>query len=154
MKQLGSTAGNKWDGDKLRLDLIPPSLSWAVGSVLTFGAQKYGDRNWEAGIEWNRCYGALLRHLTAWWGGENLDPESGKSHLWHAACCLTFLIEFEQTHPELDNRPKRGPKPGEKIYVDGDPSKYSGFGGITAHSLPGLGGLANVNGSPGHEKAL
>ena len=97
--------GKKFDNGKVRMDLIPVSLLQAVGAILTLGADKYGDRNWEAGLAWNRPYGAILRHLLAWWGGESTDAESGKSHLWHAACELAFLIEYEKTHPELDNRP-------------------------------------------------
>lgn len=97
--------GRKDDSQKIRMELIPPSLLQGIGSVLTFGAKKYADRNWERGIKWSRGYGALLRHMTAWWSGENSDPETGYSHLWHAGCCLAFLIEYERTHPELDDRP-------------------------------------------------
>jgi len=105
------SGGKKFDGDKIRMDLIPTSLMTAVGTVLTSGAAKYGDRNWEEGIAWNRVYGAILRHLTSFWNGEDIDPESGKSHLWHAACELAFLIEFEKTHKELDNRPSNKKSP-------------------------------------------
>jgi hypothetical protein len=93
------------------MDLIPASLLRAVATVLTFGAKKYCYRNWEKGIAYGRVFGALMRHAWAWWGGEVTDPESGKSHLWHAACCLTFLIEYERrvaagTLPvSLDDRP-------------------------------------------------
>lgn len=96
--------GLKNDSEKIRMELIPPSLLKAVGTVLTFGAKKYAPRNWERGIEWGRVYGAAQRHLNSWWSGEQLDPETGYSHLWHAACCLAFLIEYEQTQPELDDR--------------------------------------------------
>jgi len=98
--------GTKHDQEKIRLDLIPPQLIWGVGRGLTHGATKYGDRNWEDGIEWNRVYGALQRHLNAWWMGEDKDLESGESHLAHAACCIAFLLTYAETHPEFDNRPK------------------------------------------------
>jgi hypothetical protein len=97
--------GRKDDQEKIRLELIPPSLITAVGTILTFGANKYQARNWEKGIAWGRVFGALMRHLWAWWRGEKADPETSKSHLWHAACCITFLIEYETTHTELDDRP-------------------------------------------------
>ena len=99
------STGVKFDTGKTRMELIPPSLLEAVGGILTFGAEKYSDRNWEKGIEWSRVYGALQRHLNAFWSGEDTDPETGKSHLHHAGCCIAFLIEYETTHPELDNRP-------------------------------------------------
>ncbi len=100
-----SSAGIKYDGEKPRYDLIPPSTLKALATILTFGANKYAARNWEKGIAWGRVFGALMRHLWAWWGRENKDPETGESHLWHAQCCLSFLIEYERTHKELDDRP-------------------------------------------------
>lgn len=101
----GFIQGRKDDSEKLRYDLIPPSTLEALATILTFGAKKYNDRNWEAGIKWGRVFGALMRHMWAWWRGEAADPESGRSHLWHAQCCLSFLIEYETTHKELDDRP-------------------------------------------------
>lgn len=100
----GSTAA-KFDTEKVRLDLLPVIPLIGVGKVLTFGAHKYGARNWEKGLDWSRCYGAALRHLLAWWGGETSDPETGYNHLDHALCELMFLREFAETHPELDDRP-------------------------------------------------
>ena len=58
-----------------------------------------GDFNWASGINYSRVVGALLRHLYAFIKGEVNDPESGKPHLWHAACNLAFLITFE-SQPE------------------------------------------------------
>jgi len=99
----------KHDADKIRLELIPPSLLRAVGTILTFGAKKYDDDNWRKCEKWSRYYGALLRHLNAWWDGEDLDSESGHSHLWHAGCCLAFLIEFEASKISTDDRRKNEP---------------------------------------------
>lgn len=104
--------GVKYDRAKTRMELLPPELLQAVAEILTFGADKYGDRNWEKGMLWSRVYGALLRHLNAWWGGEDLDEETGKSHLWHAGCCLAFLIAYEQRAIGQDDRPARTPRPG------------------------------------------
>jgi len=98
--------GLKFDDDKIRLELLPPELMTAVGSILTFGAKKYTDRNWELGMDWSRVYGALLRHLNAWWSGDTFDPETGKSHLWHAGCCIAFLIAYEQRGTGTDDRPR------------------------------------------------
>ena len=95
----------KHDQEKIRLELIPPSLLKAIGTILTFGAKKYDDDNWRKCEKWSRYYGALMRHLNAWWDGEDLDSESGHSHLWHAACCLAFLIEFQEKGLSTDDRP-------------------------------------------------
>ena len=98
--------GTKHDQEKPRLELVPVSAIQALGSVLTHGAEKYRARNWERGLAWGRVYAAALRHLTAWWGGEDIDPESGLPHLHHALCNLAFLVEYETTHPDGDDRPK------------------------------------------------
>ena len=97
--------GRKDDGGKDPWHLLPFDAIRAVLKVLAFGAGKYGDRNWEAGMAWSRCYGAALRHLTAWWEGEKADPETGFSHLWHAACCVLFLIAYELRGRGADDRP-------------------------------------------------
>ena len=98
--------GRKDDQDKIRMDLIPSELLIATATILTFGARKYSARNWEKGMSWGRVYGALQRHLWAWWGGDNTDGETGHSHLWHAACCLCFLIAYEARGIGLDDRGK------------------------------------------------
>lgn len=99
--------GRKDDAAKIRMDLIPPELLTAVGDILTFGAGKYGERNWERGMAWGRPYAAMLRHMLAWWGGEDTDPETDKSHLWHAGCCIAFLIAYEARGIGIDDRPKK-----------------------------------------------
>lgn len=104
------TEGKKFDDDKPRYDLIPPEIEEAIAKVLTFGAAKYGDRDWELGMRWGRVYAALRRHMAAWWSGEDIDPETGMSHLWHAACCLAFLIAFEARKAGTDDRPSKGAK--------------------------------------------
>ena len=100
----------KNDKGKNRLDLLPVRPILDVGKVLTFGAQKYGGRNWEKGFAWSRPYAAALRHLFAWWGGETYDKETGLNHLAHAMCEIMFLLEFSYTHVEMDDRPKEGLK--------------------------------------------
>lgn len=85
----------KHDEDKVRLELVPASLMWAVGVIRTYGVQKYGDKESWRQVEPDRYKGALLRHLMAYLGGEEIDAESGYPHLWHAACNIAFLIEME-----------------------------------------------------------
>lgn len=97
--------GRKFDEGKLRVDLIPVSAIRAIARGLTFGARKYGDRNWENGLEWSRVYGAAVRHLLAFWDREDIDPESGYLHIDHAITNLAFLVEYVKTHPEMDDRP-------------------------------------------------
>ena len=96
--------GHKDDQDKVRMELIPPEMMEAVGDILTVGAKKYADRNWEHGMKWSRPFGALMRHMWAWWRGEDKDSETGRSHLWHAACCIAFLVAYEARGDGEDDR--------------------------------------------------
>jgi hypothetical protein len=96
----------KFDQHKLPLNLLSTEAMNQTAAVLAFGAQKYAAHNWRAGFAWSRPLAAAMRHLTAFNDGEDRDPESGLSHLAHAACCIMFLLEFEKTHPHLDDRYK------------------------------------------------
>lgn len=97
--------GAKFDDGKVRHDLLPSELLIGTAKVLTYGAKKYNDRNWEKGMSWGRVYGAMQRHLVAWWARDENDEETGFSHLWHASCCLTFLIAYEARGIGKDDRP-------------------------------------------------
>lgn len=45
-----------------------------------------------------------MRHITAFNDGEDLDPESGQSHLYHAMCCLAFVGTYQATKTGTDDR--------------------------------------------------
>ena len=96
----------KFDQDKLPLHLLSTEALNQTAAVLKFGAQKYAEHNWRKGFHWSRPLAAAMRHITAFNNGEDCDPESGLSHLAHAACCIMFLLEFEKTHQHLDDRYK------------------------------------------------
>lgn len=88
-------AGRKDDLGKLRMDLIPFGPLKDVAAVLTFGAEKYSDNNWQLVPDAVKRYeSAMLRHFTAYKEGEENDPESGLPHLAHVTCCLMFLQWF------------------------------------------------------------
>jgi len=103
-KHLGTAL--KFDQNKLPLHLLSTEALNQTAAVLAFGAQKYAEHNWRAGFAWSRPLSAAMRHITAFNAGEDKDPESGLSHLAHAACCIMFLLEFEKTHQHLDDRYK------------------------------------------------
>jgi len=98
--------GRKDDAGKLRFDLIPPEAPLALAEVLTPGAVRYGERNWEKGFNWSRAEGALQRHLNAWRAGEDKDPDSGLSHLKHILTNAAFLVAFEARGIGTDDRPR------------------------------------------------
>lgn len=96
--------GLKYDAEKPRMDLISSKALIELARVLTYGAKKYDSHNWRKGIAYSRIIAAIYRHLVAYNDGETYDKETGISHAAHAMCELMFLLEFEHTHPELDDR--------------------------------------------------
>lgn len=93
---------------KTRFDLVPFTAVAEIADVLAYGAQKYSANNWCRGTNWGRYFAALCRHIFAWWRGEDVDPETGLSHLAHAGCCLLFLMEYQRNGWGIDDR-FRGP---------------------------------------------
>lgn len=89
---------------KPRWELLPWNAVEEVVEILTFGAKKYEDNNWARGARWGRYMRAAISHITQWWRGEDLDPETGKSHLAHAVCCLIFLMEYQRNGWGRDDR--------------------------------------------------
>ena len=90
------TDGYKHDGGKPRLSLVPPILIRAVGTVMTHGAEKYGEGNWR-NVEPKRYRDALARHYCDYMENPHgNDKDSGLPHLWHLACNVAFLLELEK----------------------------------------------------------
>lgn len=85
--------GIKYDDEKLCWNLLPFEQLEEVTEVLQLGAKKYAPDNWKYVQPYReRYFNATIRHIMAWWKGERLDPETGKSHLAHAVCCLLFMM--------------------------------------------------------------
>src|SRR5213592_2208484 len=99
--------GVKYDSGKPAMDLLPTAPLLEAGDVMRLGAEKYEPRNWERGMDHGRLYGAALRHLLAYWDGEDFDPDTGKSHLAHALCSVLMLRGLILTRPDLDDRPHK-----------------------------------------------
>lgn len=101
------TTGIKHDTGKPPLDLLDRHALEEIAQVLAFGAAKYGRGNWRQGLALSRLLAACLRHVFAFLDGEDLDPESGRSHLAHAACCLVFALRLHRDRPDLDDRERK-----------------------------------------------
>lgn len=98
--------GVKHDGGKARFDLLPPDALLELVAVFTMGAGKYGDRNWERGMDWGRIFAAMQRHANAWLGGEERDPVDGQHHLASVAWCALVLMAYEKRGVGTDDRAK------------------------------------------------
>lgn len=88
------TQGLRFDEGKNRLDLIPPEWIWALGTVMTAGAKKYPERNWEKGMSWTKMVGCAMRHTLKFIVGEPYDEETGCHHLAMAAWNLLGLMTY------------------------------------------------------------
>lgn len=102
-----STGGQK--GSKpARYDLMPTEPLRLLAEHYGKGAAKYarvnGVDNWRNGYEWSLSYAALMRHLQAFWSGEDIDAETGSPHMVAVAWHAFTLLEFMREHPTLDDR--------------------------------------------------
>lgn len=90
--------------------LIPVEALAEIARVYGYGAKKYAPNNWRRGYAWSLSYSALQRHLNAFWSGEEIDPESSRPHLAHAAfhimTLLTYSVPKYGTEPYLIYRSK------------------------------------------------
>jgi dATP/dGTP diphosphohydrolase len=87
-----------------RFSLIPAAPMREVARVYGHGAEKYEPDNWRKGYEWTIALDALERHLNAFKGRQDIDPDSKLHHLAHAVFHCLSLMEWSVTHPELDDR--------------------------------------------------
>ena len=85
----------KLDAQKPRWDLVDLESMEGVAKVLEYGTRKYSAHSWK-NVEPERYFGALMRHLTKHQAGEEVDKESGLTHLDHAMCNLMFLVWFHK----------------------------------------------------------
>jgi len=90
---------------KTPLSLIPPYAMEQTAWVHKLGSDKYGPFNWrKTGVCASTYVNAIMRHLNAWRDGENLDPESGISHLAHVACSCNILMDADYCGTLQDDR--------------------------------------------------
>lgn len=90
------TEAVKADAGKPDWSLVPFEALEGMVNVLEFGAKKYSRNNWQTGggFRWTRVLASCLRHIFAFMRGEDVDPESGLSHISHAQCNLLFLAYY------------------------------------------------------------
>jgi len=99
--EVNAQGGMKGDNGKPRWSLLDFQTLSDVVDVLELGAKKYSAGNFKH-VEPVRYVDAFLRHWYAYQSGEELDSESGKSHLHHMICCLMFLDYFRREGKEIE----------------------------------------------------
>lgn len=77
-----------------------------VGTAMLEGAAKYGRHNYRVvGVRASVYYDATMRHLVGWWEGEDIDPDSGLSHVTKAIASLVVLRDAMLNGKCEDDRP-------------------------------------------------
>lgn len=99
-------SGARMSKGKVALSLVPLHLLAGCARVFMSGVLKYSPFNWTHGMKWSLCFDCTLRHLFKWfYCGEDIDPESGESHLDHALANLFMLRHYVNNYTEGDDRP-------------------------------------------------
>lgn len=103
-RQRAVSGAVKDNRSKPRVDLVPSPALVEIGKVMAKGAEKYKPHNWRLGLGWSDTIGSALRHIYAFNNGEDLDPETGLSHIAHASCQLMFLLTYVVEGTGTDDR--------------------------------------------------
>lgn len=93
---------------KAPMSTVSAAVMAEVGVAMLEGAAKYGRHNYRAvGVRSSVYYDGTLRHLFAWWEGEDLDPDSGLSHVTKAITSLVVFRDAMLQGKVEDDRPPR-----------------------------------------------
>lgn len=93
---------------KASLSCVSVPVMMEVGVGMMEGACKYGRHNYRViGVRGSVYYDATLRHMMSWWEGEDIDPDSGLSHITKAICSLVVLRDAMIQDKFTDDRPPR-----------------------------------------------
>jgi len=78
------------------LHCIPAHVLFEVGMGMFEGGWKYREANYRViGVRASIYYDAAMRHLIAWWEGEDIDPASKIHHISKVMSCLAVLRDCQ-----------------------------------------------------------
>ena len=94
---------------KVPISTVPCAVMLEVGLAMLEGARKYGRHNYRAaGVRASVYYDAVVgRHIMPWWEGQDIDPDSGLSHITKAIAALAVLRDSMISGNWIDDRPIR-----------------------------------------------
>lgn len=121
---------------KAALSTVPMNVVVEIGVGMMEGAAKYGRHNYRAvGVRSSVYFDATMRHLIAYWEGEDIDPDSGMSHISKALTSLAVWRDAQMQDMCKDDRPPRSkpfyPAMNQKAaeivdkYADRKPKHYT-----------------------------
>lgn len=95
---------------KAPLHCIPCGPLYELGLAMMEGGRKYGTHNYRAvGVRASVYYDAIMRHLTQWWEGQDVDFDSGLHPLIKIAASCVVMRDGMLMDNYIDDRPIRYP---------------------------------------------
>jgi len=95
---------------KVPFSTVPAIVVGELGVAMMEGALKYGRSNFRViGVRGSVYYDAAERHMKSWWEGQDIDPDSGLSHVTKAIASLVVLRDAMIRGNWVDDRPPRTP---------------------------------------------
>jgi len=127
------TQARRYNKGKLNYNLGSTFAERQVAKVSTLGAHKYsiykdeqgneilgkdisfeeaanleivdsGEMNWTKGMPWTKVMESVERHIQDWKNGIDFDEDLGTYNLANAIWGLDKILDFYQSHPNLDDR--------------------------------------------------
>lgn len=96
---------DKVGSHKVPLSCVPFNVLFELGLAMFEGASKYGRHNYRAvPIRASVYFDACMRHMGAWWEGEDTDPDSNLSHVTKAIATLVVLRDSMMQGKLVDDR--------------------------------------------------
>lgn len=87
---------------------VPRQVLWEVGVGMLEGAAKYGRHNYRsAGVRASIYVDAAMGHIDQFVEGEDIDKDSGLSHITKAICSLIVLRDAMMNDFWVDDRPPK-----------------------------------------------
>lgn len=96
---------------KVPMSTVPANVLAEVAVAMLEGSAKYGRHNYRAvGVRASVYYDAMMRHIMAWWEGEDVDKDSGMNHVVKAMSTLVVLRASMLQGNFTDDRPLSPPE--------------------------------------------
>lgn len=106
---------------KAPLEFLEPAGEVETAYVMQHGAEKYGRRNYTVTPCKVLTYvGAVQRHLRAIRLGEDVDPDSGRSHWAHIRACADVVMGAQSAGMLVDDREAYATPLSDRVHIEGD----------------------------------
>jgi hypothetical protein len=91
---------------KVSITKFPAAALLHGAHAMGNGAAKYGSYNWRGNPVRASIYiDAAIRHLSAWFEGEEHAADSGVHHLGHALASIAIILDAQETGNLINDRP-------------------------------------------------